>query len=248
LIVWNRLEKPLRSQFLFVLAAAVLLSSCARKPPFEPGVHLTLVEATELPAPAVALDAGGVPEYLVGPHDKLSVNVFGVPELSRDVQVDANGRFSLPLVGSVDAKGLTLAQLAHLVETRLRGRYVRDPQVSINLEEMVSQVVSVDGQVEQPGLYPVQGTMTLMRSVALARGTTEFADTSDVVIFRTVGNQEMAALYNLGAIRRGNYPDPRVYANDVIVVGDSPGRRLFKDYLQAGGLIATPIITMLNRL
>ncbi|MBC7042118.1 polysaccharide export protein, partial [Salmonella enterica subsp. enterica serovar Enteritidis] len=80
-------------------------------------------------------------------------------------------------------------------------------------------------------LYPVNGRMTLMRAVATAKGTTEFAKLDDVVIFRTVNGQKMAALYNLKAIRQGAYDDPEVFANDVVVVGDSPARRLFKDIL-----------------
>jgi polysaccharide export outer membrane protein len=111
----------------------------------------------------------------------------------------------------------------------------------------VSQVVTVDGQVRQPGLYPVVGGMTLMRAVATAQGTSEFARLRDVVVFRTVGGQNMAALYNLDAIRRGLYPDPEIFANDVVIVGDSPARRIFRDVLQAAPLITTPIIALLQR-
>jgi polysaccharide export outer membrane protein len=56
----------------------------------------------------------------------------------------------------------------------------------------------------------------------------------------------MAALYNLGAIRRGAYPDPRIYADDVIVVGDSPARRRFRDLLQISPLIVAPLIALIN--
>jgi polysaccharide export outer membrane protein len=76
---------------------------------------------------------------------------------------------------------------------------------------------------------------------------TEFARLQDVVIFRTVGEQQMAALYNLSAVRRGAYPDPEIFAGDVIVVGDSPARRLFRDVLQASPLFVTPIVALLQR-
>jgi polysaccharide export outer membrane protein len=56
----------------------------------------------------------------------------------------------------------------------------------------------------------------------------------------------MAALYNLDAIRRGTYADPRLYADDVVIVGDSPARRLFRDILQAAPLIVTPIVALLQ--
>jgi polysaccharide biosynthesis/export protein len=89
--------------------------------------------------------------------------------------------------------------------------------------------------------------MTLMRAVATAKGTDEFAKLSDVVIFRTVQGQKMAGLYNLKAIRRGAYDDPEVFANDVVVVGESQARRLFKDGLQVLPAIVTPLIYILTR-
>jgi polysaccharide export outer membrane protein len=67
-----------------------------------------------------------------------------------------------------------------------------------------------------------------------------------VVILRTVDNQKMAGLYNVGAIRRGAYDDPAVYANDVIVVGDSPQRRLFRDVVALAPLLAAPLIAVLQ--
>ena len=96
-------------------------------------------------------------------------------------------------------------------------------------------------------MYPVVGEMTLMRAVASARGLAEFAKLDDVVVLRTVNGQRYAGLYNLAAIRRGNYPDPRVYANDTVVVGDSSARRLFKDFLQVVPLLTTPIIVAFQR-
>lgn len=185
--------------------------------------------------------------YLIGPFDKLVIDVFGIPELSKqEVQVDASGRLSFPLAGSVDASGKTPSELEEIIEQRLSGRFVRNPQVTINLQETVSQVITVDGQVKAPGLYPVLGKMTLMRSIATAKGLDEFAKLEDVVVFRTVGGQKMAALYNLKAIRRGYYDDPEVFANDVVIVGDSPSRRLFKDVLATLPLLTYPLVTLLQ--
>lgn len=186
--------------------------------------------------------------YLIGPFDKLVIDVFGIEDLSKkEVQTDAGGRFSFPLAGIVEAGGKTPGEIEKLIEQRLRGRYVRNPQVTVNLRETVSQVVTVDGQVREPGLYPVVGRMTLMRAVATAKGLAEFAKQNDVVVFRTVKGRKMAALYNLKQIRRGVYEDPEIYANDVVVVGDSQARRLFKDVLQAAPLITTPLILFLQR-
>ncbi|MGE5720861.1 MAG: polysaccharide biosynthesis/export family protein, partial [Sphingomonadales bacterium] len=179
--------------------------------------------------------------------DKLSISVFGVTELSGDFQTDAAGRLSMPLIGEVDAAGETPAELAANIDRRLRGTYVRDPQVTVNLEETTSQVFTVDGQVVQPGSYPVVGNMSLMRAVATAKGASEFARLDDVVVFRTVNGRPLAALYNLGAIRRGQYADPHIFANDVIIVGDSKERRLIQQLLQIAPVLATPIIVALQR-
>lgn len=185
--------------------------------------------------------------YLIGPFDKLVIDVFGIEELSdKEVQTDASGRISFPLAGIIEAAGRTPAEVEAILEERMRGRYVRDPQVTVNLKETVSQVITVDGQVREPGLYPVIGRMTLMRAVATAKGLDEFARLNDVVVFRTVNGQKMAALYNLKAIRSGAYADPEVFANDVVVVGDSQARRIFKDILQSAPLIVTPIVALIQ--
>lgn len=229
-----------------LLIACVLVSGCAGPPALMSSDKVTVVDTGALPAPTAkdltALDR----PYLIGPFDKLKVDVFGAPDLSSEVQADASGRISVPLVGTVDAAGKTPAELAAAIADGLRGRYVRNPQVTVNLRETVSQVVTVDGEVKEPGLYPVIGRMSLMRAVAVAKGATEFARLEDVVVFRTVNSQRYAALYNLKAIRRGLYEDPEIFANDVVVVGDSQARRIFKDIIQGSSLITTPIIALLR--
>lgn len=208
---------------------------------------IEVVNSAELPAPERSDIIGADRPYLIGPFDKLMIDVFGIEELSKkEVQTDASGRISFPLAGVVEAAGKTPGELEEILEARLRGAYVRDPQVTVNLKETVSQVITVDGQVREPGLYPVIGKMTLMRAIATAKGTAEFAKLDDVVIFRTVQGRQLAALYNLKQIRRGAYSDPEVFANDVVVVGDSSARRLFKDALQLIPLITTPLVIALD--
>lgn len=184
--------------------------------------------------------------YLVGPFDRVAVDVYGVPELTRTVQVDAGGRIALPLVGDIQAAGSTTAQLAEMIKERLRGRYVRDPQVIVNADT-VNQMITVDGEVDEPGLYPVTGRMTLMRAIARAKGVTEFGNTHFVVVYRRVNNQDMAALYDLRAIRLGMYEDPEVFSNDVVYVGEDRARRLFQTALQASGLLVAPLIALIQR-
>ena len=234
-------------RLILLAAMCFAIAGCAKNTPLGGDPSIQVVSGNVLPEPTradlIALDR----PYLIGAFDKLVIDVFGIEELSKkEVQTDASGRISFPLAGVIEAAGKTPAEVEAMLESRLSERYVRDPQVTVNLKETVSQVITVEGQVREPGLYPVIGRMTLMRAVATARGTSEFAKLDDVVIFRTVNGQDMAALYNLKAIRSGAYSDPEVFANDVVVVGDSQSRRLFKDVLQIIPLLSTPIVLLLQ--
>jgi polysaccharide export outer membrane protein len=230
-----------------VLLPAMLLTACAGRQPLQSNGQLTVVQDNAtLPAPdRNDLTAEDRPS-LIGPLDTLQVDVFNVPELSREMQVDASGRISMPLIGTIDARGKTAGELGAAIQSALRGRYIRNPDVTVNIRSSVSQVVTIDGQVVEPGLYPVTNQMTLIRAVASAKGLSEFAREDDVVILRTVNGRKMAGLYNIGAIRRGSYADPAIYANDVIVVGDSPQRRMFRDLVSLAPVLAAPLIAILN--
>jgi polysaccharide export outer membrane protein len=232
-------------RFLLLLSF-LLVAACASNRPLGGSPDLTLVDTRELPPPSTA-DAAGQPQpFAIGPYDKLSIDVFGVDALQRDVQVDGGGNINFPLVGAVQAAGKTPEELSQAIEQQLRGRFVRNPQVTVNLQDPVSHVVTIDGQVLKPGSYPALAGMTLMRAVAAAGGLGEYADDEDVVIIRSAKGRRYAGLYNLKGIRRGNYPDPVVYSGDMIIVGDSPGRRTFDKILKTVPLLNTPLIFALR--
>ncbi len=236
-------------QGLALAAPFLLLTACASTPEIGGDPGLSVVANAEMPAPSGEDFTADERPYLVGPFDKLLIDVFGIEELkAREIQVDAAGRISFPLVGVVEVAGRSPGEIEGILVERLRAAYVRDPQVSVNLKEAVSQVVTIEGRVKKPGLYPVMGRMTLMRAIAKAEGTDEFSKLNDVVIFRTVKGQRMAALYDLDGIRHGAYPDPEVYANDVVMVGDNQSKRLFKDLLTTFSLVSGPLIITLDRI
>jgi Periplasmic protein involved in polysaccharide export len=233
------------------IAAAALLAGCSYG--FnggelgETGYVQVAPAATSLPEPTISDIIGQPRSYVVGPNDILVVDVFGIEELTaREVLVDNSGRMALPLAGSLTAAGLTPDELSAAIVERLRASYVRDPQVSVNVKQAVSQSFTVDGQVRMPGQYPVQGDMTLMRAIASAQGFGQFAEQDNVVVLRTVDGQEYAGVYNLAAIRQGNYEDPRIYPNDIVVVGDSARLRRMEDLLRLLPAIATPVIYILG--
>lgn len=232
------------------LALCAIVAGCKTHAPTlggDPG--LQVMSAGQLPVPERIdmLPVGSA--YYVGPQDRLLVDVLGIPELTaRAVQVDSQGQIALPIAGRVDVNGHTPAEVGDLIAQQLRVNFMRDPQVVVSLTDARAQVVTVEGQVTKPGMYPVTDRMSLLRTTALAGGLTEYAQLDDVIVFREVKGQRYAALYNLKAIRQGAYPDPEIYANDVVVVGDSASRRLFKDVLQSAPLLLTPVILLLNKL
>jgi polysaccharide export outer membrane protein len=233
-----------------VTCAAVLIAGCVSGPNGgkigETG-QVQVVNTDSLPEP-VANDALGQTRlYRVGPLDVLIVDVTGIEDMTdREIVVDNAGRISIPQAGSIVAAGNTPEQLAEGIEARLRENFMRDPQVSVNVKEANSQFVTVDGQVLEPGNYPVLGDMTLTRAVASAKGLNEFAKQDDVVVLRSVNGQRYAGVYNLAAIRRGNYHDPEIYANDVVVVGDSSTLRRMKDLITIIPALTSPLIYLLQ--
>lgn len=233
------------SNWFWLGCASLLLSGCANDK-LVGRADLQIIQGSQLPPPNASnttLDRRRA--YVIAPADRLNVDVFGVAELTRTVQVDTNGTFALPLVGVVQAAGRTPEELSGIIADRLRQRYMRDPQVAVNAET-INQNITVEGQVRTPGLFPVTGRMTLLQALARAQGLTEDANTNYIVVFRRVGDQQMAALYDVRAIRQGLYEDPEVYAEDVISVGEDRSRRIFGLVFQTTALLTGPLIAILN--
>ena len=225
-----------------VLPFAVL-SGCAANNQLGGDPNLQVYAGSELPAPRQSDLAAGIRPYYIGPYDKLTIDVYGIPELAqRDAQVDDTGRITFPPAGRIELGGRTILQAQQIVVERLRAAYVRDPQVTITVKEAQSQNFTAEGEVARPGAFPVVGSMTLLRATALAGGRTEFTAKRHVVVFRVVEGQRLAALYDLKSIEQGAHPDPQIYPNDIIVYGESSARRLFKDLINFSPLLTTPLL------
>lgn len=158
---------------------------------------------------------------ILGPGDGIEVKVFKVEILSGGQTVDSAGRIKVPLIGSITAAGKTTDQLGAEIASALGARYLQDPDVQVLLTAPMARLVTVDGSVMQPGLYPVIGQASLMQTIALARGTSQAANPRRVVVFRTIGGQRMAASFDLKSIREGEMADPAIYADDIVVVDGS---------------------------
>lgn len=233
---------------LFIFMIGLLLAACGGPKPLGGNPAISVVEGAALLAPDGSPAETADRSYEVGPRDRLLVDVIGIDALrQREIETDITGQISVPMAGRIDADGMTLGELEAAITKALRAAYLRNPQVSVNVVEVRSRIITVDGSVREPGPYPAVADSSLMRAVARAKGVTEFAKLDDVVVFRTVKGQRMVALYNLGAIRRGLYSDPPLFPDDVVVVGDSAARRLFQNIVQAGALVTAPLVAILQR-
>jgi polysaccharide export outer membrane protein len=121
-------------------------------------------------------------EYRIGREDVLEIVVWREPELTRTMPVRPDGRIALPLVGEVEAAGLTPAELQGKVKDAL-SPYVKDVTVAVLVREINGPRFFVLGEVPRPGGFPLRGTVTVTQALALAGGKGEFAG-NDVVWLR----------------------------------------------------------------
>ncbi|HMK90973.1 MAG TPA: polysaccharide biosynthesis/export family protein, partial [Methylocystis sp.] len=186
----------------------------------------------------IAASAPGNSAYQIGAQDVLEVVVFKAPELTRSVQVADGGTINLPLVGEIVAAGKTSAQVERELASRLGATYMRNPQVNVYVKEFNSQRVTVEGAVKTPGVYPLRGKTSLMQALATAQGTDRDVASSNVMVFRTVDDQRVAAEFDVDAIRSGQAQDPLLRNGDVVVVPTSGSKVVFQNFIKITPLLA----------
>jgi len=169
----------------------------------------------------------------IGALDTLTVTVFQVDRLSGEYKVDTRGKIDYPLLGSVQAMGRTTEELRRDLADGLSKKYLQSPDVQVAIKERADQTITVDGSVAQPGQYIVKGPTTLLQAVAMAKGTTEDANLSRVVVFRTIGGERLAGAFDLQDIRRAKAEDPVVYGNDIVIVDGNRARQVYKELMGA---------------
>jgi polysaccharide export outer membrane protein len=209
------------------LAASLLVAGCAGT---RGGPIAYNQELAEPDAPQVLTLAE---DYRISPLDTLRVNVFQVPDLSGEFEVDLTGHIALPLLGNVKAVDMTTAQLDQMLTQRLGAKYLQSPDVAVGVKSSARRALTIDGNVRNPGLFPVNGPMTLVQAVALAKGTDENANLRRVAIFRQIEGKRQAAAFDLVSIRRGEMEDPKVFAGDIIVVDGNNVRTIQREILTA---------------
>ncbi|MFC3230899.1 polysaccharide biosynthesis/export family protein [Marinibaculum pumilum] len=154
---------------LLALLGAVVLSAC---------------QSREIPPPPVSKAGQGeqVYRYRLGAGDKLAVKVFGQDDLSGEFEISGDGQLAMPLIGQVDAAGLTLAELRQELVDLLNKNYLVDPQVTVEVANY--RPFFILGQVRNPGSFPYQSGLNMRQAVALAGGYTNRALQEPMIVIR----------------------------------------------------------------
>jgi polysaccharide export outer membrane protein len=154
--------------------------------------------STSVPVASAALPAPGAYDnaYHLDAGDKLRVVVFGQEGLTNSYAIDAGGSITMPLIGAVSARGRTTAGLAAEIAHRLRGGYIRDPSVAVEIESY--RPFFILGEVAAPGQYPYVPNMTVESAVAIAGGFSPRAKRDTVTLTHTDGAGAIRTVVPLG--------------------------------------------------
>lgn len=183
-------------------------------------------ESSGAGAPASTSLSRQSPLYRLEPGDTLTVEVYPDKDYKRDVVIDEGGSVHLPLVGTVQWAGRTVAEARDQLDGLLRGKYYLDPRVMISVAEFRSAAerVYVFGQVKNPGAYNYKQGITLLRALALAGGFTDVAKDQSVELLRKRSSErqrEKRERVDINDVIRGKIPDPILEPDDVVVVPES---------------------------
>jgi len=174
---------------LFAVIAILMCISASAQVPTDPTKTGEVMSAPPGTLSTLALPSSTVTNTRVGSGDVLRVTVFGQPDLSAEVGVNDKGMLTLPLIGGVDVTGLTTSEISARVADALRkGQYLRNPEVSVEVVQLRSQMVSVLGEVSRPGRYPIPGHMSVLELLATAGGLTAQADQTVTLLRRKADN------------------------------------------------------------
>lgn len=169
-----------------------------------------------VPAPAMSVSVP--PDYVVGAGDVLEISVWKEEGLTKQALVRPDGGITFPLIGDMQAGGLTVHQIRSAIAERL-SEFLAEPEVSVSLINL-NQNIYVVGRVNKPGEFVTPHRVSVMQALSLAGGLTPFADTDDIRIIRRIGEKEVALPFDYDAVADGNALEQNILLQrgDVVVV------------------------------
>jgi polysaccharide export outer membrane protein len=180
-----------------LLVGAVLVSSVwAQDAPVSASVQSP---ATSADKPA---DKPHDSSFVIGNDDVLAINVWKEPDISRSIPVRSDGKISLPLVGEVQAAGLTPLMLEKDIATKLKS-YIAEPEVTVMVQQVNSQKFNILGQVAKPGTYVIANSPTVLDAIALAGGFRDFAKRKSIYVLRHGATGDTRLPFNYKDVSQG---------------------------------------------
>ena len=157
-------------------------------------------------------------DYVIGADDVLHISVWKEPDLSETLPVRPDGKISMPLLGDVEAAGMTPTDLGKSITERLK-KYISDPRVTVVVNAMNSQRVFVTGEVNKPGTIALLPHMTVLQALASA-GFTQFANLKAIYLLRNENGRQVKHPFNYKEVVKGNHPEQNIplRPGDTIVV------------------------------
>ena len=158
--------------------------------------------------------------FIIGDDDLLAISVWKEPEVSRVIPVRSDGKISLPLVGEVQAAGLTPHKLEQDIAAKLKS-YIDEPEVTVIVQQINSQKFNVLGQVNHPGSFVLNNSATVLDALALAGGFRDFAKQKSIYILRQNADGTQTRIpFNYKDVAKGRNPaqNIKLQSHDTIVV------------------------------
>ncbi len=163
-------------------------------------------EAGATPARGAAADATPAKphddSFVIGNDDVLAINVWKEPDISRSIPVRSDGKISLPLVGEVQAAGLTPLKLEKDIAGKLKN-YIDEPEVTVMVQQVNSQKFNILGQVVRPGSYVIANSPTVLDAIALAGGFRDFAKQKSIYVLRQGAGGDSRIPFNYKDVSQG---------------------------------------------
>ncbi len=161
-----------------------------------------------------------VPEDRVGIDDTFDVRVYGEPDLTGTFRVATDGTVDYPLAGRLQISGLRTGEIQALLVERLKGKYLKDPQVIVTIKDRNSQKITVLGQVVKPGQVGYYPNMTIVDAIANAGGFTGIAAKNTVSLRREINGKIEMHVLPVADISEGRSANIMVQPGDVLVVDE----------------------------
>jgi polysaccharide export outer membrane protein len=219
------------SSFLFVSLFCFTLNA---QNPIEPQVSVDEANRAASAMPEASNDRDKI---RIGPGDLVEVSLYGVADFKNESRISESGELSVPLVGSVNVRGLTIEEAQDKIGKALKdGGYFREPHVMILMRDFASQGISILGEVTKPGVYPAMSTRRLYDIISLAGGFGPKAGKTITITHRDRPDQPEKVILS-GDQSKSMESNVAVYPGDTILVGRAGVVYVVGDVVRPGGFL-----------